>query len=277
MTVYDYVQKGVFSGDGKVFRLSNSDKINSRWRNKAFTELSVDDQRKIRSTTIHAIVFEQKKPENNDTSMYQVFERINTSGRTLTPQEIRNCVYQGSFNKLLFELNELDAWRKLYGSASPDSRMRDLECILRFFVMKSSIVQETESVQITLKKCFNDFMGNERNANPDTIERFRNEFTQTMNGILRIVGDNAFRNYSKGKFTSKFNPALFDAVAVAFYQLQQEGIDIQNLDQQAHQRLFENDEFVKACKQRTTDIVNIKKRISIVRSLLCGEECTDEN
>lgn len=277
MTVYDYVQKGIFSGDGKVFRLSNSDKINCRWRNKAFTELSVDDQRKIRSTTIHAIVFEQKKPENNDTSMYQVFERINTSGRTLTPQEIRNCVYQGSFNKLLFELNELDAWRKLYGSASPDSRMRDLECILRFFVMKSSMVQETESVQITLKKCFNDFMGNERNANPDTIERFRNEFTQTMNGILRIVGDNAFRNYSKGKFTSKFNPALFDAVAVAFYQLQQEGIDIQNLDQQAHQRLFENDEFVKACKQRTTDIVNIKKRISIVRSLLCGEECTDEN
>lgn len=43
----------------------------------------------------HAIIFEQKKPENDDTSLYQIFERINTSGRSLTPQEIRNCVYQG--------------------------------------------------------------------------------------------------------------------------------------------------------------------------------------
>lgn len=97
MTVRDYV-KGVFSKDNKLFRLSNSEKINKRWRNKSFNELSVDDQRKIKSTTIHAIIFEQKEPANDDTSMYQIFERINTSGRTLTAQEIRNCVYQGSFN-----------------------------------------------------------------------------------------------------------------------------------------------------------------------------------
>ena len=33
MTVYDYV-KGIFSGDGKVFKLSNTDNINARWRGK---------------------------------------------------------------------------------------------------------------------------------------------------------------------------------------------------------------------------------------------------
>lgn len=58
MTVYDYM-RGIFSTDKKVFRLSNSEKINARWRNKAFSELSTDDQRKIKSTTIHAIIFEQ--------------------------------------------------------------------------------------------------------------------------------------------------------------------------------------------------------------------------
>ena len=57
MTVYDYV-RGVFSGDGRVFRLSNSERINIRWRNKSFQELSLDEQRRIRSTTIHAIIFE---------------------------------------------------------------------------------------------------------------------------------------------------------------------------------------------------------------------------
>lgn len=130
MTVYDYVN-GVFSADGKLFRLSNSEKINKRWRNKAFAELSTDEQRKIRSTTIHAIIFEQKKPENDDTSLFQVFERINTSGRTLTPQEIRNCVYQGSLNSLLFELNKYPKWRTLFGSEIEDNRMRDIEYILR--------------------------------------------------------------------------------------------------------------------------------------------------
>lgn len=110
MTVHDYIH-GIFGADNKPFRLSNSEKINVRWRNKSFAELTNDEQRKIRSTTIHAIIFEQKKPENGDTSLYQIFERINTSGRTLNSQEIRNCVYQGTFNKLLFELNENPTWR----------------------------------------------------------------------------------------------------------------------------------------------------------------------
>lgn len=54
------------------------EKINKRWRGKTFIQLTEPEQRKIRSSTIHAIVFEQKAPNDNDTSLYQVFERINT-------------------------------------------------------------------------------------------------------------------------------------------------------------------------------------------------------
>ena len=39
MTVYDFI-RGIFSGDEKVFRLSRSEKVNPRWRGKAFSELS---------------------------------------------------------------------------------------------------------------------------------------------------------------------------------------------------------------------------------------------
>lgn len=35
MTVYDYI-RGIFTTDNKVFKLANSDRINLRWRNKAF-------------------------------------------------------------------------------------------------------------------------------------------------------------------------------------------------------------------------------------------------
>ncbi len=52
MTVRDYV-RGIFTGDGKVFKLSRGEKVNARWRGKAFSELSDIEQRKVRNTTIH--------------------------------------------------------------------------------------------------------------------------------------------------------------------------------------------------------------------------------
>lgn len=74
MTVHDYV-KGVFSGDGKIFKLSNTENINARWRGKAFAELDTEEKRRIRSSTIHAIIFEQKHPRN-DTGMFQILKEL---------------------------------------------------------------------------------------------------------------------------------------------------------------------------------------------------------
>ncbi|MCU6763165.1 Uncharacterized conserved protein [uncultured Roseburia sp.] len=267
MTVYDYV-RGIFSTDGKIFRLSNSERINLRWRNKAFSELSVEEQRKIRSTTIHAIIFEQKRPENDDTSLYQIFERINTSGRTLTPQEIRNCVYQGTFNSLLFELNEDQKWRELFGSVKSDIRMRDIECILRFFVMKSKIVKDNVSKQISLKKVLNEFMGEFVNAPEKIIDEFRSEFINTMHRIYDCLGKNAFRNYSKDKYTKKFHPAIFDAISVAVYSEIKSGNFSLEMKSENHIKLLENEEFKIVCSIRTTDIENIKRRVNLAKEIL---------
>ena len=267
MTVYDYV-RGVFTTDNKVFRLSNTEKINVRWRNKAFKELTVDEQRKIRSTTIHAIVFEQKEPENDDTSLYQIFERINTGGRTLVPQEIRNCVYQGSFNTLLIKLNNSAVWRELFGTEQVDSRMRDVECILRFFVMKSDKVKNSTSIQISLKKQFNEYMKAYAKADEETIRNFENEFNDTMGIIFRVLGKNAFRNYSNNKYSVKFHPAIFDAIAVGFYEYKKERGEIPEINIYNHIRLLQNEEFKSVAATRTTNIANIKRRIELVKEIL---------
>jgi hypothetical protein len=269
MTVYDYIH-GIFSTDNKVFKLANSDKINARWRNKAFSELSTDDQRKIRSTTIHAIIFEQKQPENDDTSLYQVFERINTSGRTLTPQEIRNCVYQGSFNTMLFELNENEHWRKLFGTKQPDSRMRDIEYILRFFVMKTDDVLKSSSKQISLKKSLNKFMDAHKNDDKESICNYKNEFEMAIELISEHIGENAFHNYSNGKFSNKFHPAIFDAIMVAGFLIFRGGYPILDISDEKHKELLENPVFEEAISKRTTNIENIKKRIQIAGETLFG-------
>ena len=269
MTVYDYM-RGIFSTDKKVFRLSNSEKINARWRNKAFSELSTDDQRKIKSTTIHAIIFEQKKPENDGTSLYQVFERINTSGRTLTPQEIRNCVYQGSFNTMLFEINENKTWRELFGTEEADSRMRDLEYILRFFSMKTGDILDTESKQISLKKALNDFMKTHKEDSPADIQRFKDEFDTTVQLVYDHIGKDAFRNYTRGKFSKKFHPAIFDAIMVAVFLIHKQGIPLDDVSEEKHIALLENPGFKEATSKRTTDVENIRKRIFLAGEILFG-------
>lgn len=269
MTVYDYM-RGIFAADKKVFRLSNSEKINIRWRNKAFSELSTDDQRKIRSTTIHAIIFEQKKPENDDTSLYQVFERINTSGRTLTPQEIRNCVYQGSFNTMLFQLNENKRWRELFGTEDPDSRMRDLEYILRFFAMKTGDILDSDSKQISLKKALNDFMKNHKDDGPSQIQQCKDDFEKTVQIIYNNIGINAFRNYTRNKFSKKFHPAIYDAIMVATFLASNNGQPIAQVPHEKHISLLEDAGFKDATSKRTTDIENIRKRIYLAGQILYG-------
>lgn len=270
MTVHDYI-RGIFSTDRKLFRLSNSEKINARWRNKAFSELSSDDQRKIKSTTIHAIIFEQKKPENDGTSLYQIFERINTSGRPLTPQEIRNCVYQGSFNTMLFELNENKNWRELFGTKEPDSRMRDLEYILRFFTMKKDYLK-VENKQISLKKTLNDFMKEHKDDNSESIHQFKNEFEKTVQLVYKYIGKDAFRNYTRNKFSKKFHPAICDAIMVAVFLIAQKGIQLTDASGEKHIALLENPEFKNVTSKRTTDVVNIQKRISLAGKMLFGVE-----
>lgn len=269
MTTYDYV-RGIFSGDDKIFKLSNSLKINPRWRGKAFKELTPDEQRKVRSTTIHAIIFEQKHPKDGDTSLYQVFERINTSGRTLTAQEIRNCVYQGSINTMLFELNKYEKWRKLFGSNKIDSRMRDMEFILRFFVIKSPKVLNSDAVQISLKKELNEFMDRHKRDSIGEINKFKKEFISTIDSIYEKLGENAFRSYTNNKFITRFHPTIFDAVTVSFYKALKEGKQINQISQSQHTELLKNEEFKSVTTIRTTDVENINRRIELASEYLIG-------
>lgn len=275
MTVFDYVKKGVWRKDGKTFKLSNTDKINERYRGKAFTELPEQDQRRLRSTTIHAIVFEQKAPNDNDTSLYQVFERINTGGRALMPQEIRNCVNQGPFNDLLFQLNKNPNWRILFGKNLVDPRMRDMEFILRFLALDTEFIRNNESSNISLKKYLNEFMGSENSQNLDIINERREKFEYVMNFIMEYIGENAFYNITAGddtKIRKRFYPTIFDsicpAVAIAHRHF---GDDIpkDNLEQK-RLALLKDEEYKTFISEGTMQISHIHGRINKALNYLFG-------
>lgn len=275
MTVYDYVKEGLWRKDGKVFRLSNTEKINARFRNKSFKELEDKDQRRIKSTTIHAIMFEQKAPNDNDTSLYQVFERINTGGRALMPQEIRNCVNQGEFNSLLFELNANPNWRTLFGKTEVDPRMRDMEFILRFLALDTDFIKNNESSSISLKKYLNEFMGATLSQNNQIVEERKNKFNSVMKFIIENIGENAFYNITGGddtKIRKRFYPTIFDAIcpAVAIaYRHFGNNIPSDNLESKRLE-LLKDPEFRKYISEGTMQISHIHGRINKALNYLFG-------
>ena len=86
---------------------------------------------KLHNSVLRSFVMKQLDPAD-DTSIFQVFERLNTGGVVLQGQEIRNCIYWGDFNDMLASLNKHKTWRELFGTKSEDKRMRDMELMLRF-------------------------------------------------------------------------------------------------------------------------------------------------
>ena len=277
-TVYDFVY-GIFEKTGKIFKLSNSKIINERWRGKAFKELTDDEQRRIRNTTIHAIIFEQKRP-NNDSGMYQIFERINTSGRTLSSQEIRNCIYYGNYNNMLMVLNKNIIWRKLL-NCGEDSRMVDVENILRFFAIKN--LENTPDYfknQIILKKYLNENMSINSNLSSEECQKYSDLFIKIIEKVYEVLGDVAFKNisYKKDKddnyiysdhFVNKFHPTIYEAVMMSFYYALEKKLDFSKVKSN-HLNLLNDTEFRESISVRTTNIETIKKRISIATKYFFG-------
>lgn len=273
MTVRDFV-KGVFSDDNLQFTLSNSKKIHERWRGKSFAQLDEQDKRKIRNTTIHAIIFMQQHPNPGDTSLYQIFERINTSGRSLLPQEIRNCVYQGPLNTLLISLNECAQWRELLGTAKRDSRMRDLELILRFFALSDPKILDSGDApyNISLKKYLNEYMGDHNTAHD--VERLKDQFEATLKFVHRSFGSSAFHNVSPSdptKLLPNVSSTVLDSVMVGSWLLLTEGDDT-NKSPDAYKAAklakLADDTFQSILSQETMRSANIRRRAHEMRDAL---------
>jgi uncharacterized protein with ParB-like and HNH nuclease domain len=274
MTVFDYVT-GIFSKDNKVFKLSDTKKINERWRGKAFSELEEHDQRRINSSTIHAIIFEQKHPKDSDTSLYQIFERINTTGRTLMTQEIRNCAYQGALNTLLFELNKDAKWRELFGSIDVDNRMRDIEFILRFIALSETNLGELQQKQkmISMKEFLNQFMGSKAAHDTNNLNNWKENFISTIHYIHENIGIHAFHNLTKDKtgYANRFHPTVFDAISCATFAVLKNTPKIKATNLESKRiELLKTEEFADLIYVRTTNVDRICSRINMAKRYLFG-------
>ena len=84
---------------------------------------------------MRAVIIKQNSPNDDNSSIYEIFGRLNSGGVNLTPQEIRMSLYHSRFYDMLARINGSKEWRRLLNSKEPDVRMKDVEVLLRLFAM----------------------------------------------------------------------------------------------------------------------------------------------
>jgi uncharacterized protein with ParB-like and HNH nuclease domain len=222
-------------------------------------ESSPESYRKLNDAVLRSFVVKQLNPQD-DTSIYHIFERLNTGGTFLQGQEIRNCIYPGTFNNLLHELNKLVAWRDIFGKKLRDKRQRDAELILRFF----ALLHNRRSYEKPMKDFLNKFMSNNRNPSSEYISRFRREFTETTKRVHAALGARPFH------IRAGLNAAVYDSIFVAFAT--NADADAPRAIRGQFDRLLKNDKYIEAVSSGTTDKEVIHRRINLASKTLFGAD-----
>ena len=237
-----------------VFRLKGLNQ-NSLFYDKLFDDLQEEDQRRFKNAVLRAFVVQQLNPED-DTSMYHIFERLNTGGTLLANQEIRNCVYHGTFSSFLDEINGLPNWRKILGKQEPDTRKKDVELILRFLAMR-----EIKTYRSPMKEFLSRFMRKNQRASKPALRSSRKLFTRTCKVVVAHLGEKPFH------VRAGLNAAVFDAVMHAFSN------HLDNIPEdvdERYQKLIRDGDFENNTRSSTTNVEVVQRRLRQASAQLFG-------
>ena len=243
--------KGVFD-DASRFQRFELKNVRGDFLGKTYETLNDDDRRQLDDSILHATIVQQVSPEDDDSSIYHIFERLNTGGTKLQPQEIRACVYYGKFITLLGEINDYQDWRDIYGSKN--RRGKDQELILRFL----ALYFKGDKYQKPLNEFLNSFTSTNRNLNTQQASRFAEVFKNAISVANKSMGRAAFRSQRV------LNAAVFDSMLVGIARRLESG-PIRNLERvkAVHDELVRNVDYVELYTSATTDEKNIERRIDI--------------
>ncbi len=130
------------------FRLNLPDRL-SGVKNKfnGLTYESLDDyQLTFNLRTIRNVIIRQNSPSDGESSIYEIFNRLNTGGINLSTQEIRASLFHSEFYDMLMRINYADGWRHILRDTLPDLRLKDVELLLRMFAMLDDVESYSSSM-----------------------------------------------------------------------------------------------------------------------------------
>lgn len=156
--------------------------------------------------------------ESDETAKYDLFQRLNTGGSDLSPQEVRNCILvmlNKDFYAWLQSLASYEPFQECISlSDRPLKESYDLELALRFIIF--TLIEDQELNQLGDVGIFiTEKM--RAIAVDDTFDKAMWErlFKQTFDLLQAELSEESFKRYSvpKQKFTGGFLLSQFEVVA----------------------------------------------------------------
>ncbi|WP_243382343.1 GmrSD restriction endonuclease domain-containing protein [Geothrix alkalitolerans] len=216
--------------DDKVFSLSSL-KVLSDLNGKKFKDLSEEFQEKILQYKMRTVVFLKDSDKN---LKYEIFERLNSGSVSLNDQELRNCIFRGSYNDLIKRLSLDPDFRFLIGEKRPHKRMKDVELVLRFFAFYHYTYLKYRA---PMKNFLNRDAEEFRNIGTRQMDELERAFKLACSNVRSIFGNKAFKRFYPGGDSnpngywekSQFNASLYDVCMGVFSQIEKEKV-YANLD-----------------------------------------------
>jgi hypothetical protein len=150
---------------------------------------------------MRCVIIKQNEPKDDNSSVYEIFDRLNTGGVNLKPQEIRANLYYSDFYKFLYDENKDSRWRQILGQSDRDEKLRDVELLLRAFAMLCYADEYRPSMTRFLNRFSNHA---KKQFDQEAIARLAKIFESFLSSV-RAIDPAAF------KISDRFSIAIFEA------------------------------------------------------------------
>lgn len=251
----------------KTLRLQKLQFLNA-FEGKGYDDLGRPEIRRINSLKITMNILRKTTPNE---VKYVIFQRVNTAGEPLEPQEMRHALNQGPAAKFIKQLAEDEYFKKATNNSIPSKRMQDRDYANRFvafYLGYDSYSGELDSFMNTQMGRLNLMTDEERN-------RIAQAFDKSMRCCYLIFGKDAFRK--RLDVNDRQNPvskALFDSLSVNVAWLSDEDRDaLLAHSAEVRERFMElchNGKFMKAVTSGTGKKYRLNARFSAVGEMLAN-------
>ena len=209
LTFYNFIKK-----DG--FKLSGL-RVLKELNGKRYEDLDEKLQDAIDEYPIRVV---RILKESHKDIKFDIFERLNRGSVKLNEQELRNCIYRGSFNNLLKFLTTNRDFQRLQGLRGVHKRMIDAERILRFFTFADLTERKYKGPSTSF---LNAYMERHREISDRQKEEKISLFKKSVELCQSIFGELAFRRWQlgdeedpNGRREEKINEGVFDVQMYGF-------------------------------------------------------------
>ncbi|HCA7804475.1 TPA: DUF262 domain-containing protein [Enterobacter hormaechei] len=236
-----------------------SDTQKNKFNGKNYETLN-EFQTTLNLATIRNMIIKPVAQDSEDGAMFEIFNRLNSGGMNLSPQEIRMSLYHSDFLLRLISLNENQTWRSILSKNIVDMRLSDIEAILRTFAMCLFTSQYKSSVSGFL----NNFSNYAKTYNTQDINLFSdiwNGFMDSVKGIDEIHFRTGGNRMSITLFESIFYAATYDSFKDKALKIRQVGVDYINV-------LKNDPEFLEFSTDKTTRREHVIGRLERARVIL---------